>query len=134
MAKTPTHSTTAPIYTAAGNGGSNYSNVKLTGGAGTNLVYTNATGAGSNWVTTATAPYYTAQPKVNITDKDIVLDGLSLRDFMQTVTERMAIMVPNPKLEEEFEELKALADQYRKLEKKLFDQKVMWETLKKTDE
>lgn len=132
MAKPPTYSTSAPIYTAAGTGGAGtYSNVTLTGGAG--LTYTTATGAG-NWATNITVdPYYTKTPKVNITDKDLILDGLSLRDFMQTVNERMGIMVPNPKLEAEFNELKELADRYRELEKKLLDQKVMWETLKKTD-
>ncbi|CAB4129282.1 hypothetical protein UFOVP112_380 [uncultured Caudovirales phage] len=126
----PTYSTTAPV-TGAGGAGTNYSNVTLTGGAG--LTYTTATGAGS-WSTTIAESYYTKKPKVEITDKDLVIDGLSLRDFMHSVNERMAIMVPNPKLEEEFEELKALADRYRELEKKLLDQKTMWETLKKTDQ
>jgi len=132
MAKPPTYSTSAPIYTAAGTGGAGtYSNVTLTGGAG--LTYTTATGAG-NWATNITVdPYYTKKPKVEITDKDLVIDGLSLRDFMHAVNERMAIMVPNPKLEQEFEELRALADQYRELERKLLEQKEMWETLKRTD-
>jgi hypothetical protein len=52
---------------------------------------------------------------------------------MQTVNDRMGIMVPNPKLEEEFEELRVLADRYRELERKLLDQKEMWKTLKNTD-
>jgi hypothetical protein len=99
--------------------------------SGAGLTYTTATGAG-NWATNiATEPFYTKKPKVEITDKDLVIDGLSLRDFMHSVNERMAIMVPNPKLEEEFEELKALANQYRELERKLLEQKEMWETLKK---
>jgi hypothetical protein len=133
MAQTPTYKTTAPIVNAGGISGSgNYSNVTLTGGAG--VTYTTATGS-SSWATGISAnPWYTKQPKVNITDKDIELDGLSLRDFMAKVTEHMAIMIPNPKLEEEFNELKELADRYRKLEKKLLEQKEMWETLKKTDE
>ena len=110
----PTYSTTMPV-------------------TGAGVTYTTATGA-STWATNITVdPYYTKTPKVNITDKDLILDGLSLRDFMQTVNERMGIMVPNPKLEAEFNELKELADRYRELEKKLLDQKVMWETLKKTD-
>lgn len=108
------------------NGG--YSNVAITGSG---LTY--STAMGNYTATTAANPWYTKTPKVNITDNDLIIDGLSLRDFMQTVNERLAVMVPNPKLEEEFQELRALADQYRKLEKKLLDQKVMWETLKKTD-
>lgn len=79
-------------------------------------------------------PFYTTKAKVNITDSDLVIDGLSLRDFMKTVNERLAVMVPNPKLEEEFNELRELADRYRELEKKLLEQTAVWETLKKTDE
>jgi hypothetical protein len=131
MANTPNYSTTLPVTGAGFSGHSHHSNVTLTGGAGTNLVYTSA-GAGSyNWATHAVAPYYTTQPKVNITDKDIVLDGLSLRDFMQSVNERMAIVQPNPALEKEFDELRACADRYRELERKLLEQKQVWETLKK---
>ena len=115
------------------NGGYSLGNVSLTSGAG--LTYTTATGAGTWGPTNITAnPWYTKTPKVEITDKDLVIDGLSLRDFMQTVSERLAVMVPNPKLEAEFEELRALADRYRELERKLLEQKAMWETLKKTDE
>lgn len=130
---TPTYKTTAPVYTAAGTGGSNYSNVTLTGASGAGLTYTTATGAGS-WATSINQPFYTTQPKVQITDKDIELDGLSLRQTLLDLQARMAIMVPNPKLEAEFEELRALADRYRELERKLLEQKAMWETLKKTDE
>ena len=108
----PTYSTTMPV-------------------TGAGVTYTTATGA-STWATNITVdPYYTKTPKVNITDKDLILDGLSLRDFMQTVNERMGIMVPNPKLEAEFNELKELADRYRELEKKMLDQKEMWDLLKK---
>jgi hypothetical protein len=122
----PTYSTTYPAT------GTNYANVSIAG-SGAGLTYTTATGIG-NWATNVTIDtYYTKKPKVNITDSDLVIDGLSLRDFMHSVNERMAIMVPNPKLEKEFEELKELADRYRELERKLLDQKAMWETLKRTD-
>ena len=121
----PTYSTTLPVTAS----GTNYSNVTLTGGAG--ITYTTATGAGNYNVTID--PYYTKKPKVEITDKDLIIDGLSLRDFMQSVNERMAIMVPAPELEKDFEELKACADRYRELEKKFSEQKAIWETLKRTD-
>lgn len=108
-----------------------YSNVSITGGAG--LTYTTATGAG-NWATTAVSPYYPKQPKVQITDQDIEIDGLSLKETMLAV--KNELMLPsrlnrNAELEREFEELKALAEQYRELELKFLEQKAMWETLKK---
>ena len=132
MSQPPKYSISAPVYTGAGLTGQNYSNVTLTGGAG--LTYNTATGAG-NWATNTTAnPWYTKQPKVQITDSDIEIDGLSLRETLVAMHERMAIMVPNPALETEFEELRACAERYRELEKKLLDQKAMWETLKRTDQ
>ena len=119
MAKTkqPTYSTTYPVT-----GGTNYPNITLTSGAG--LTYSTGT----------TATWQSPSPKVKITESDIEIDGLSLKATLKTMNERMAIMVPNPKLEVEFAELKELADRYRELEIKLLEQKKMWETLKKTDE
>ena len=111
----PTYSTTLPVT------GAGYSNITLTGTTGL------------NYNTATTATWYTQQPKVKITDSDIELDGLSLRQTLIDLQARMAIMVPNPKLEKEFGELRACADRYRELEKKFLDQKAVWETLKKTD-
>jgi hypothetical protein len=121
----PTYSTTFP--------GSNYSNITITGGTGSAGI-TYATGAtNATWVTES---YYTKKPKVNITDTDLVLDGLSLRDFMHSVQKELLIpgrLNRNTELETEFAELKTAADQYYKLEEKFLEQKAMWETLKKTD-
>lgn len=116
------------------NGGYSVGNVTLTGGAG--LTYSTATGVG-NWAsTTAVSPYYSKQPRVQITDKDIELDGLSLKETMQAVRDELLIptrLNRNTKLESEFAELKAAADRYYELEKKFLEQKKMWETLIKTD-
>jgi hypothetical protein len=121
----PTYSTTFP--------NSNYSNITITGGTGSAGI-TYATGAtNATWVTES---YYPKKPKVNITDTDLVLDGLSLRDFMHSVQKELLIpgrLNRNTELETEFAELKAAADHYYKLEKKFLEQKAMWETLKKTD-
>lgn len=107
-------------------------NVTLTGGGSGSILYSTGTGS-SNWATATATPYYAAQPKVKITENDIVVDGLSLRDTLRTMHERMAIMVPNPALEKEFDELKACADRYRELEKEFLEQLRVWNTLKTTD-
>lgn len=113
--------TNTPLYT--------YSNVTIPSGG---LTYTTATTDTSNatWVVDS---YYTKKPQVQITDSDIELDGLSLRETMLAV--RDELMIPtrikrNRELEQEFEELKAVADRYRELEKKFLEQKKMWQTLK----
>lgn len=110
----PTYSTTLPLT------GSTYAN--LTVGSVTGIT-TAITGASNTW--------YTKQQKVVITDADIEIDGLSIRQTLVDLQSRMAIMVPNPALEKEFDELKECADRYRELEKKFLEQKKMWETLKK---
>jgi hypothetical protein len=119
----PTYSTTYP------------SNITLTGAAGT--AYTTGTSA-STWATNITLdPYYTKRPKVEITDTDLVIDGLSLKDFMRSVQKELLIpgrLNRNAELEAEFADLKAAAEQYHKLEEKFLEQKAMWETLKKTDQ
>lgn len=43
----------------------------------------------------------------------------------------MAILHPNEKLEEKWEELKKLGDMYRALEKDIIEKEKIWETLKK---
>jgi hypothetical protein len=114
------------------NGGYAHANVTMASTTGTGVP--RATGAGTNlWTTAVTQPFYTTKAKVNINDQDLIIDGLSLRDFMASVNERLAVMVPNPELEAEFDALKACADRYRELEQKFLEQKRVWETLKKQD-
>jgi len=71
--------------------------------------------------------------KVKISDSDIEIDGLSLKKTLEAVSQRLAIMVPNPELEREFEELRACGDRYRELEREFAEQLKMWNTLKSTD-
>jgi hypothetical protein len=127
-----------PTYTtAAGVGGSNYANVTIAGATGSGLVYTAGTGVtGPVWTTTMAEPYYTKQPKVKITDTDIELDGLSLKDAMQSIRDELMIptrLTRNRKLEEEFSELQAAAEHYYELEREFLEKKKMWATLKHTD-
>jgi len=60
---------------------------------------------------------------------DIVLDGTSLKDTLKGLNDRLAILQVNPELEAEFDELHALAEQYRALEKKLLEKKAIWNAL-----
>ena len=111
----------------------------VTGGgiAGGTVTYGNITlgsaipSAGLSYSTATTATRAPNTSKIKITDRDIELDGWSLRETLRTISERLAVLQPNPALEREFEELRACADRYRELEQKFLDQKVMWETLKR---
>jgi len=55
---------------------------------------------------------------VNIKDNgDIKLGDVSLKDFMKTMQERLAILVPDPKKLEKFEALKKAYEHYKLMEK-----------------
>ena len=115
--------------------GTTYSNISLTGNP-----YT--LDAGSNtyghvWTTGTSSPYsINASPyqsgKVHITGEnaDLVIGEKSMRDWMERVEERLNILTPNTKLEAEWEELKSLGEQYRKLEQHIKDKQATWDRLK----
>lgn len=65
-------------------------------------------------------------------DADIFIDGVSLKKTLQGINDRLAILQVNPELEAEFDELHALGEQYRQLEKKILEKKKVWAALNKT--
>jgi hypothetical protein len=89
-------------------------------------------GTGSNipWMS-STLGQVTA-PKIRLDGEgaDIEVNGWSLVDAVKRIEERLAIMQPNPKLETEWEELKQLGDQYRKLEQHIKDKQDTWDRFK----
>lgn len=62
---------------------------------------------------------------------DVKIKGKSLIDMLDKIEERLAILHPNEKLEEKWEELKKLGEAYRALEKDIIEKEKIWETLKK---
>jgi hypothetical protein len=106
-------------------------NVSLTNGGYTSITAGNI--GLNNSINYSTASWAMGSSKVKITDSDIEIEGLSLKRTLQTINERLAVMVPNPALEKEFEELKKCGDEYRRLEREFAEQLKMWNTLKSTD-
>jgi hypothetical protein len=90
------------------------------------------------WSTTGTVtstPWFTQNttaPKIKLDGEgaDIVVNGHSLVDAINSINDRLNCLQINPKLEAEWEELKALGDQYRKLEKQILDKQATWDRLK----
>lgn len=62
---------------------------------------------------------------------DIDINGKSLMKTFEAFEDRLNMMIPNPKLEKEWDQLKKLGDRYRKLEKQCQDKAAMWTKLKK---
>ena len=94
-----------------------HSNVTL--GASNGITYTNGTGVWAAANSTATGA---------LTAKDVILDGVSLKQLLE---ERLNMMVPNPELEKEWNELKQLGNEYRKLEADLKEKARIWQALNK---
>ena len=88
----------------------------------------------NTWNTNTTTTPMTVQQSGRIDLKgdsaDIVVNGESMMDKLNTIAERLNMLRPNPELETEWDQLKALGDQYRELEKQLKEKSKMWKTLK----
>jgi len=113
------------------NGG--HANVTIAG-TGASIPWTS--GSGSTWISTSADSFYHKQPKVKITDSDIEIDGLSLRDTMQAIKDELLIpgrLNRNQELEQDFQALQDCADHYQALEQEFLEKKKMWETLKRQD-
>lgn len=65
-------------------------------------------------------------------DGDLRVQGRSLTEFMDSVEQRLNILRPNPALESEWDQLQALGNQYREMEKQLTEKAQMWAALQRT--
>ena len=68
----------------------------------------------------------TMEPKA-----DVKIGDRSLKEFMDSVEQRLGILRPNPELEEKWENLKGLRKAYMDLEKEIIEKEKMWNILKK---
>jgi hypothetical protein len=77
-------------------------------------------------------PWATNTPKIKLDGEgaDIEVNGWSLIDAIQKIEQRLNILHPNTELESEWEDLRALGEQYRKLEQHIKDKQATWDKLK----
>ena len=61
---------------------------------------------------------------------DIKVNGRSLMDAIAKLEERLNVLVPNPELEAEWDQLRELGERYRELEQKCKEKGEMWKKLK----
>lgn len=94
------------------------------------------------WMTTTqTSDTFTLDPnwtnrtstkiQLNGPEADIEINGESLVKSIRAIEKRLNMLTVNPKLEADWAELKALGDQYRKLEKHILDKMKTWEKISK---
>ena len=83
---------------------------------------------------TNTSPWYSATTsskiKLDGTDADIEINGISLLKTMQEIQSRLNILQPNTALEKEWEELYELGRKYRELEQQIKEKQATWDRLK----
>ena len=87
----------------------------------------------SPWIGASTNPVTIDQSgsiKLIGKNADIDINGISLKDTLSKIEERLAILTPNAKLEAEWQELKDLGDAYRKLESEITEKMKTWDILK----
>ena len=114
---------------------------------GSGLTYSNASGTLGPYTTsgvntspftfsagTNTQPWYsnTTSSKIRLdgTDADIEINGISLLKTMQEIQSRLNLLQPNVALEKEWEELFELGKKYRALEQQIKDKQATWDKLK----
>lgn len=69
--------------------------------------------------------------KVHITSEDIFIDGQGLSERLGKIEKRLDILVVNPALEQKYEQLKKLGEEYRQLEKELLEKDKILDILKR---
>ena len=69
--------------------------------------------------------------KVQITSEDIFIDGQGLSERLGKIEKRLDILVVNPALEQKYEQLKKLGEEYRQLEKELLEKDKVLDILKR---
>lgn len=114
MATSPTISISSPGATTAGH------------------IYT-TTGTNTQW----NSPYLinenvrqSGQLHLRGDNADIMINDRSLMEVIGALEDRLNILRPNPELEKEWDQLRDLGEQYRKLEADLKEKSKMWQTLK----
>lgn len=131
-------SVTAPVYQTDT---IDLSMLGAVGSANLTSPYTVTTGItggfapGTGWTTSGNTPWLTQSnisPKINLDGEnaDIVVNGVSLVDAINSIRDRLNCLQINPKLEAEWEELRALGDQYRELERQILEKQATWDRLK----
>ena len=113
--------------------------------------YPNSNSGSYTWTTNSTGGYNLGNisPSLNLNDTwshgdaklhvkgdaefegDVKIKGKSISETLDKIEQRLGILHPNEKLEAKWEELKALGDRYRELEKDIIEKEKIWTILKK---
>ena len=132
---------TIDTITLTGSGTSSISNSGIYWGTGSSGIGSSGQVYTTNGTNTSWANISLADPdikgstlKVNGNadfDGEVTIKGKSLTEMFEKIEERLAILHPNPELEEKWDELKELGKRYKELEAEIIEKEKMWAILKK---
>ena len=108
--------------------------VYTTNGTG-NINWGNLNGTSASWATLSADPNLSGNTLKVKGDADfageVTIKGKSLTGMIEKIEERLAILHPNPELEDKWDELKELGKRYKELEAEIIEKERMWTILKK---
>jgi hypothetical protein len=96
-------------------------------------VYT-SNGTNNSWITAADPNLKGASIQVKGDaefDGEVTIKGKKLSEMFEKIEERLAILHPNPELEDRWDELKELSKRYKELEQEIIEKERVWNILKK---
>ena len=109
-------------------------NITLSGAVGPSYTIADSTVGTWGGIYNNSASVKLDKDGIEVTESaDIKLGNVSLKNFIDRIEQRLALLNPNPKLEEEWTELKELGDRYRELEKQITEKMKTWDILKSED-
>jgi hypothetical protein len=91
-------------------------------------------GTNTSWITAADPNLKGASIQVKGDaefDGEVTVKGKKLSEMFEKIEERLAILHPNPELEDRWDELKELGKRYKELEQEIIEKEKMWAILKK---
>lgn len=117
------------------NGGLGYpsNHVYIVGGGGGGGTLGTPNISASNWTTNTLTVPPSGRMELQGAHADIVMNGVSLNDTLKLIQDRLCMLRPNPELEQEWDQLRDLGEQYRELEKQLIEKQRAWDLLRKKE-
>ena len=87
--------------------------------------------ANPTWSSTTAMLTPSGQIELKGDQADVVINGVSLTETLKGIQDRLNMLRPNAELEAEWDQLRELGQQYRKLEAELKEKQRAWDILRK---
>jgi hypothetical protein len=103
--------------------------ITVSTGAHTVPVYSVSTGLSDLSIDWNTFKFDSNIMKVDGPGADVVINGESLVDTLRGIQDRLAILRPNPDLEQRWQQLRDLREEYQQLEQEILEKERAWAAL-----